>query len=92
METIIQLLESIETADLPNDFNQLLNSVESVQGIVSQLEELANTVLIDDNGGNIWENHEVLKDHGFDIFPGEQDRFGWLSGCIQTKKGIIVYG
>ena len=26
------------------------------------------------------------------ITPGEVDSFGWLTGCINTPKGIIVYG
>ena len=26
------------------------------------------------------------------ITPGEVDSFGWISGCINTPKGIIVYG
>ena len=29
---------------------------------------------------------------GFDVFPGEEDRFGWLTGCIQMKRGIIIFG
>jgi WD40 repeat protein len=26
------------------------------------------------------------------IFPGETDSFGWVTGCIKTPVGIIVYG
>lgn len=55
-------------------------------------EGLAEEALVDENGRCIWENHKVLEDAGFSVFPGERDRFGWLTGCIQTKKGIIVYG
>lgn len=35
-----------------------------------------------------------LKKRGYDVFPGEQDSFGWLTGCVQ-KNGddrILVYG
>ena len=53
---------------------------------------LACDALIDFNGKNIWENHDILGGAGFPVFPGERDSFGWLTGCIQTKKGIIVYG
>jgi hypothetical protein len=34
----------------------------------------------------------VIKQSGFDVFPGEQDRFGWLTGCIQLQRGMIVFG
>lgn len=58
----------------------------------STVSSLACDALIDNYGQNKYENHEILADNGFPVFPGERDRFGWLTGCIQTKKGIIVYG
>jgi transketolase len=33
-----------------------------------------------------------LQKHNYYVYPGEQDRFGWLTGCIDTSKGTIVYG
>lgn len=67
---------------------------ENYDGILqnSLASDLASYALIDDDGGCIWNNHEVLKSAGFAVFPGERDRYGWLTGCIQTKKGIIVFG
>ena len=35
---------------------------------------------------------QEIKNAGFDVFPGEEDRFGWLTGCIQMKRGIIIFG
>ena len=35
---------------------------------------------------------QEIKNAGFDVFPGEQDRFGWLTGCIEMKRGIIMFG
>jgi hypothetical protein len=35
---------------------------------------------------------KVLKDNGFRVFPGEVDVFGCLTGCIETTKGIIMFG
>ena len=26
------------------------------------------------------------------VFAGEKDSFGWLTGCILTRKGILVFG
>ena len=92
MEDLIQLLESVEKTNLPDNEEIVLNSVGEIKDLVYQILLHANTKLIDDNGVNIWENHDILKNHGFSIYPGEIDRFGWLTGCIGTKKGYIVYG
>ena len=48
---------------------------------------LANEHLADN-----YDNIHLLKKNGYNVFAGEQDRFGWLTGCIQLKKGIIVFG
>jgi hypothetical protein len=87
--TLVHLLETLDAMEIPDQHENVLHeSVEYVRSIV----DCANKVLIDENGKNIWENHAVLETYGFSVFPGEVDRYGWLSGCIQTKKGIVVYG
>ena len=35
---------------------------------------------------------DLLRVGMWKVFPGEQDSFGWLTGCIRTKKGILVFG
>ena len=57
-----------------------------------EISSLASNSLIGAEGECLWENHEILKHAGFPVFPGERDRFGWLTGYIQTKKGILVFG
>lgn len=49
-------------------------------------------VLITNEGNPDWRAHAVLKGNGFLVTKGESDSFGWLTGCIHTNKGIIVYG
>jgi hypothetical protein len=57
-----------------------------------ELETLACKCLITGEGRCNWNNiHEVIK-NGFDVHAGEKDSFGWLTGCIETKKGTLVYG
>ena len=53
---------------------------------------LADALLITSEGKCDWKNIDTVIEAGFDVFAGEQDSFGWLTGCIRTKKGIIVYG
>lgn len=59
---------------------------------VGKVIELANGELITSEGKCNWHNHTILKGNGFPVTCGEKDSFGWLSGCIHTKNGIIVYG
>lgn len=92
MDEFIQLLETIEKLNLPDEPDKQLNQLKELSGIIGKILAHANTKLIDDNGRNIWENHTLLNEHGFQVFPGEQDRFGWLTGCIGTKKGYVLYG
>lgn len=91
LHKLLFLLKKINVSDLPNDYEVYLSNWPYSDDIKETIS-LANTVLIDDDGHNIYEHEEYLRSNGFSIFAGEQDRFGWLSGCIQTKKGIIVYG
>ena len=56
------------------------------------IESLAEELLIKDNGQCDWSNIDKLKELGFNVYAGDEDSFGWLVGCIETKNGIIVYG
>ena len=87
MDNFLTLLEALNESNLPNDPETILQSKE-VHLIVAN----ATVLLIDDNGRNILENHKLLQEKGFHVFPFEKDRFGWISGCIQTKKGFILFG
>ena len=59
---------------------------------VQKVVELANKHLINIKGGCNWDNINILEELGYSIYAGEQDSFGWLSGCIETVNGVIVYG
>ena len=54
---------------------------------------LAEKVLITDNGHCNWKNIDILKDEGFDVYPMESDSWGWLLACIELPCGrTITYG
>lgn len=62
-------------------------------GLASYAELLACGLFITSDGGCDWENIIKFKSKGFDIFAGDKDSFGWLTGCIQKGDGaILVYG
>lgn len=91
---IIELLKEIESLDsLEDDASTILNNIrdEKVAELVKAVEWEADRFLITNEGACRWENHDFLKEKGYDVFCGERDRFGWLTGGIQTKKGVIFY-
>ena len=94
IEKLIGLLNEIDASSLEDSLDDYLASVcgEKYKKLIEDARNEATDSLIDRNGQNIWEAHDILKKNGFYVFCGERDRFGWLSGCIQTKKGILVYG
>ena len=74
----------------------LLNKIDEDESIDINNNIIVKAViyLADDclTGDENYCNIEYIRKSGFDVFAGEQDRFGWLIGCIQTKRGIIVFG
>lgn len=58
------------------------------------VEGLCCACLIASNGTCNWENIHILKNHGYDVFAGDKDSFGWLTGCVQKNDDdrILVYG
>ena len=43
-------------------------------------------------GDENFKNIVTIREAGFDVYAGEQDRFGWLIGCIELKRGVIMFG
>ena len=91
---LLDILRDIDNSELVNDEDTNLNSIthDYYSIIIKSAINKATDALISDEGRNIWEFHKWLGDSGFCVFPGERDSFGWLTGCIQTKKGYLVYG
>lgn len=82
---ILSLLKEIEK---DNNITITNGYYSSSHPLVSATIYLSNQYLTGQNCYNI----EYIKKNGFDIFPGEVDRFGWLTGCIQLENGIIIFG
>lgn len=59
---------------------------------VAAVIRAADDVLITAAGCCNWPAIEQVRAAGYPVFAGEVDRFGWLTGCIATRKGIVVYG
>jgi hypothetical protein len=94
LRELLDILRDIDNSELVNDENINLNSIthDYYSIIVKNAINKASDALISDEGRNMWEFHRFLGENGFYVFPGERDGFGWLTGCIQTRKGYLVYG
>lgn len=92
MNHLVELLNDVDESYLPDtDGENVLHDEDHT--LVSVIRNLATSLLISDNGDPDFDTiDELFHTHGYFIFPGERDRFGWLTACLQTKKGIIVFG
>ena len=79
IELLLQLLKFID-----NEENHIdIDNRRDVHPLVEAVVYLSTECLtIDNNYGNI----QLLKDAGYSIYPGERDRFGWLTGWIKMKN------
>jgi hypothetical protein len=88
-QLLIALLKCIEK---DNTIESGLYDYLKDHSLVSAVKYLADKCLIDDKGYPHTDNIDKVINEGFSIYPGEKDRFGWLTGCIELSKGIIVFG
>lgn len=59
---------------------------------LDEVEMYACGDLITAQGGCNWKNISDLKKSGFDVYAGDKDSFGWLTGCIESDGKVFVYG
>lgn len=89
MDSLVDLLLTIQ--NIP-DLQVKKGYIVDERDVLKMCHNMLDHLLITPYGKCNWENIELLKNSGFDIYPGEKDRFGWLNGCIKLKNGIIVFG
>ena len=80
MDQLITILKAIESSEAPDD------------ALFTEAEDLANCLLIRDNGSRNYDNEIILRDLGFYVKCLEKDSFGWLVGGIETSHGFVQYG
>nr|DAY89308.1 MAG TPA: hypothetical protein [Caudoviricetes sp.] len=92
IDRLVDALKVIEKVEYIEPKQYLTDGYYSeLPHLIQESIKLANESLIHECKPN-FDNIEILKKHGFFVYPGEKDSFGWLTGCIRTKKGIIVFG
>jgi hypothetical protein len=86
INTIIELLKMIDA----DETISIENESKRMNPLINAVVYLADEHLTCEINGK--RGIQQIKNSGFDVFPGEQDRYGWLTGCIQMKRGVIVFG
>lgn len=78
--------------DLPERYSQIKTEVKELEFEASGIFIIGSGRLA---GQADFARHQILKNLSsgkYHITKGESDSFGWLSGKINTPRGIIVYG
>ncbi len=90
VEYLLLLLRNIDksTHYITDDNNTISNMDEMIQSVIVY----ANNLLFTNNFECNWDNIDILQKEGYNVFPGEIDEMGWVTGCIETKRGIVIYG
>jgi hypothetical protein len=89
VELLIEILEKINADE--RLFEEHIDYFNK-HPLVNAAKYLANECLIGEDGHPCSETIDIVIKAGFRIFPGERDRFGWLTGCIQLHRGFIIFG
>lgn len=91
MERLVECLKSVDESSLPETPDIRLDVVD--HSLIDEIQFLATRLLITSDGDPDFDAIDSLfNQHGYFVFPGERDRCGWLTACLQTKKGFIVFG
>lgn len=64
----------------------------ALQKLTSKLEKIACDTLITEDGKCNWANINALKSMGYDVYPTDQDSFGWLCAAIEKNNHVMIYG
>lgn len=62
--------------------------------LYNEVVNLCDEYLITNDGQCNWNNIVILQNNGYDVFAGEKDSFGWLTGCVQkdNDERVVIYG
>ena len=91
MQRLVECLKIVDASSLPDNPDIRLDDVD--HPLIQEIHMIANQILVTGEGEpDFDEIDRLFKEHNYFVFPGERDRFGWVTACIQTKKGFIVFG
>jgi len=84
-QDINRLITLLKVVDL-----EPIISLEPSSDAINEIIHLATMYLT--VGPEAHSYRERVRKEGYPVFPGEVDRFGWLTAYFQIKRGIILFG
>ena len=66
--------------------------IEDRHQLIQEAVDMASEVLVEESGERNYSAEVALEMAGFPVRCLEKDRCGWLTGGIETEKGVIAYG
>lgn len=89
MDNLVALIKQVEDSDIPQ--RQYLSNKD--HPLVSQIAVLLEDIFITAGGHmNFDAKDRFMIDYGYELYPVEQDRWGWIIGGLITCKGTITFG
>ena len=95
----INIIDSIARTHTPGHeltYNYLFSEEDEDKGeeLLFKASSLADDAFVTSDGQVNWDNiTEFCKiNKSCEVYPIEQDKFGWLIGGIKTLKGTITFG
>ena len=94
IENLVKALLTLTDEDFCEPDEETYVRYAKTTPATEECEEMANALLISNGGRCNWVNIKALQQYGFDVYAGEKDSFGWLTGCIGFPDGerVLVYG
>ena len=94
MEKLLEKLEQLYATQNNSYSGEDGDEYFKESDLYDEIEGLCNEYLITESGGCNWDNIRVLRSKGYDVYAGEKDSFGWLTGCVRKygDNRIVVYG
>ncbi len=91
MQRLVECLKAVDASGLPEDTEVRLDTTD--HALIDEIQFIATRLFVTDKGEPDFNEMDRLQaEFNYFIYPGERDRFGWVTGCLQTKKGFIVFG
>ena len=97
MDELIKALNNLyadESVAVNHDDNGLDYFDVNTSEVAEFVAGLCCGELITSYGGCNWAAIKKLEAAGYDVYAGEKDSFGWLTGCVQKAGSdrVLVYG
>ncbi len=89
MDELVALVQELEASGI--DPRPYLRDEDHPN--VEMIGILLETLFITTRGNiNLDARDELRETHGYELYPVEQDSWGWILGGLRTKKGTITFG